>query len=72
MEKYWKCQQLARESLFWDWIWLQKKKKGVLSLRKKNLFDKEKVVFVEDENDEENTDGVREPLEAIGKVKREG
>jgi len=51
---------------------LQKKKKGVLSLRKKNLFDKEKVVFVEDENDEENTDGVREPLEAIGKVKREG
>ena len=51
---------------------MQKKKKGVLSLRKKNLFDKEKVVFVEDENDEENTDGVREPLEAIGKVKREG
>jgi len=29
-----------------------------------------KIIFIEDENDKENTDGIKEHLEAIGEVKK--
>ena len=36
----------------------------------KNPFAGKKVVFVEDESDEENADGVRGHLEAVGETKK--
>lgn len=53
---------------------IAKKKKGDSVFEKekdqKNPFAGKKVVFVEDENDEENADGVRGHLEAIGETKK--
>ena len=51
-----------------------KKKKGDSVFEKekdqKNPFAGKKVVFVEDESDEENADGVRGHLEAVGETKK--
>lgn len=53
---------------------IAKKKKGdsVFAKEKdqKNPFAGKKVVFVEDESDEENADGVRGHLEAVGETKK--
>ena len=53
---------------------IAKKKKGVCGFEKekdqKNPFAGKKVVFVEDESDEENADGVRGHLEAVGETKK--
>lgn len=53
---------------------IAKKKKGDSVFEKekdqKNLFAGKKVVFVEDESDEENADGVRGHLEAVGETKK--
>lgn len=53
---------------------MQKKKKGDSVFEKekdqKNPFAGKKVVFVEDESDEENADGVRGHLEAVGETKK--
>lgn len=53
---------------------IAKKKKGDSVFEKesdqKNPFAGKKVVFVEDENDEENADGVRGHLEAVGETKK--
>lgn len=53
---------------------IAKKKKGDSVFEKekdqKNPFAGKKVVFVEDENDKENADGVRGHLEAIGETKK--
>ena len=50
------------------------KKKGDSVFEKekdqKNPFAGKKVVFVEDESDEENADGVRGHLEAVGETKK--
>lgn len=53
---------------------IAKKKKGDSVFEKekdqKNPFAGKKVVFVEDESDEENADGVRGHLEAVGETKK--
>ena len=53
---------------------IAKKKKGDSVFEKekdqKNPFAGKKVVFVEDESDEENADGVRGLLEAVGETKK--
>lgn len=51
---------------------IAKKKKGdsVFEKDQKNPFAGKKVVFVEDESDEENADGVRGHLEAVGETKK--
>lgn len=53
---------------------IAKKKKGDSVFEKekdqKNPFSGKKVVFVEDESDEENADGVRGHLEAVGETKK--
>ena len=53
---------------------IAKKKKGDSVFEKekdqKNTFAGKKVVFVEDESDEENADGVRGHLEAVGETKK--
>ena len=53
---------------------IAKKKKGDSVFEKekdqKNPFAGKKVVFVEDESDEENADGVRGHLEAVGEIKK--
>ena len=53
---------------------IAKKKKGDSVFEKekdqKNPFAGKKVVFVEDESDEENADGVRGHLEALGETKK--
>ncbi|RGQ66589.1 NAD-dependent epimerase/dehydratase family protein [Mediterraneibacter gnavus] len=53
---------------------IAKKKKGDSVFEKeveqKNPLEGKKVIFVEDENDEENADGVRGHLEAVGETKK--
>lgn len=53
---------------------IAKKKKGDSVFEKekdqKNPFAGKKVIFVEDESDEENADGVRGHLEAVGETKK--
>ena len=52
---------------------IAKKKKGDSVFEKEKIrksFCWEKVVFVEDESDEENADGVRGHLEAVGETKK--
>lgn len=39
-------------------------------MEQKNPLEGKKVIFVEDENDEENADGVRGHLEAVGETKK--
>ncbi|MDO4599054.1 MAG: sugar transferase [[Ruminococcus] gnavus] len=59
---------------FWGLNMIAKKKKGDSVFEKekdqKNPFAGKKVVFVEDESDEENADGVRGHLEAVGETKK--
>lgn len=57
---------------FWGLNMIAKKKKGdsVFEKDQKNPFAGKKVVFVEDESDEENADGVRGHLEAVGETKK--
>ena len=53
---------------------IAKKKKGdsvfEKEMEQKNPLEGKKVIFVEDENDEENADGVRGHLEAVGETKK--
>lgn len=53
---------------------IAKKKKGdsvfEKDMEQKNPLEGKKVIFVEDENDEENADGVRGHLEAVGETKK--
>ncbi len=53
---------------------IAKKKKGdsvfEKEIEQKNPLEGKKVIFVEDENDEENADGVRGHLEAVGETKK--
>lgn len=60
--------------IFFGLNMIAKKKKGDSVFEKekdqKNPFAGKKVVFVEDESDEENADGVRGHLEAVGETKK--
>ena len=53
---------------------IAKKKKGdsvfEKEMEQKNPLEGKKVIFVEDENDEENADGVRGHLEPVGETKK--
>lgn len=69
-----KVTAIGTGSIFWGLNMIAKKKKGDSVFEKekdqKNPFAGKKVVFVEDESDEENADGVRGHLEAVGETKK--
>lgn len=69
-----KVTAIGTGAIFWGLNMIAKKKKGDSVFEKekdqKNPFAGKKVVFVEDESDEENADGVRGHLEAVGETKK--
>lgn len=69
-----KVTAIGTGATFWGLNMIAKKKKGDSVFEKekdqKNPFAGKKVVFVEDESDEENADGVRGHLEAVGETKK--
>ena len=69
-----KVTAIGTGAIFWGLNMIAKKKKGDSVFEKekdqKNPFAGKKVVFVEDESDEENAEGVRGHLEAVGETKK--